>query len=504
LTFQSETEGGSRLPARTRRDLRNSMTHALRDVPHLVDQLPEILRQIEEDTSHRFVLNEDRTPSVVAFQLVANCARLADGLDALAGVVDGFAHGLDAMNEFSRLVDEWYALGSMHELEAIWPRLKAELKAFPDGRMTSLYRRAIGPRPADLPHHCTTVWDAFVRLVNRPADPQGLPPWLTLLRLVRPEMSAGGGPELDEELDRITSAWQSQGLLSQAEDSVASSGVADNGDTDGTGGIVIVRIVPDSLDEAMFTLSHGILIGEERIAADRGDDRLVARGELEARVEQILKRAESTWASRLDDIDVEFLLPLALINEPVEWWGKDLSVPPENRSQLAQYYGIVVRSIDRLTDRSLHRLWRKRWNRLHRHADECHVTWADSTRAEHLRRLEAELVRDENCVGLVLSRPPNPGDGINQEFAIALRAGLPLILWHRDDCERPDFRQIASMIVDSPLMRLPVRASRLRRQIGELTTKQRNSQAAMGLAFIWDDASRLADTAAASGLEASG
>lgn len=504
LKSDSRGEGGSAPSPRAKRDLRNSMSRALRGIAHLVDQLPEILRQLADETGHTLIVEQSRDPRLVAFQLVSSCARLEAGLEALVGAIDGFADGSDAMNEFSRLVDEWYALDSVPELEPIWPRLKSELETIPAERMTGFYLQAVGPRPLDLPHHCASVWDAFVRLVNRPANPEGVPPWLTLLMIVRSQMSVDGRTEITEALDQITADWHARGLLAQAEETAASSVKASIEYPDSTGGIMIVSIEPDSLNDELFTLSHGVLVGDDQVPAETGEHRQIARSGLEAQVERILRAAEATWGRRLDDIDLEFLLPFALINEPVEWWGKDLSIPLEDRPSLAQYYQVVLRSTDRFTDPAMHRLWRKRWNRLRDHPDQCQVKWADGVRAEHLHRLEAELLADENCVGLVLSSPPNPIHGVNQEFAVALRVGLPLILWHRDDCDRPDFRQIASILVDKPLVRVPIRASRLRQQVGTMKAAQRDGQAIMGLAVVWDNPTRLHGSWAATGMEASG
>jgi hypothetical protein len=52
-------------------------------------------------------------------------------------------------------------------------------------------------------------------------------------------------------------------------------------------------------------------------------------------------------------------------------------------------------------------------------------------------------------------------------------------------------------IVDPPLASLPLRASQLSRSLGELETTERDDDAVLGLAVLWDDAHRLPHVGAA-------
>ena len=480
--------------AEKRHALQFELAKILSTIPRVREIQSEIVQLLEEEFGYTIQLDQSGSVGSFALQLVMRCARFTAGLQVLARVVNGVAGGSREAESVSRLVDEWDALDSVPELESIWATLEkalTEIDGIDSLEVASLYLRACGPRPLDLPKHCSTLWPAFVHLVGGNAGPDGSPPWVRLLSLVNDRIASDVRSRIDAAVAEIFRNWGTSSLLNEARNEARSPSLSLR-----RAGLVIIRVVRDSIDGDRFTVSHVVRWGGQRVPVAKGEDHVVQRDDLQADVEALMKQVEAEWGTRSDTIDIEFLLPLELLNEPVEWWPKDSATPPD-RPPLAQYYGVVVRSVDRFTDRSLHRVWLNRWEQLLNHPGECHVKWADASRADHLRRLEAEIVNDPGCVGLVLSRPPIPEVGVSQEIAVALRTGLPLVLWHRQDCSRADFLRITSGIIDPPLASLPLRAAQLRRRLGELAAKERDDDAVLGLVVLWDDAHRLPHVGAA-------
>jgi hypothetical protein len=489
---RSEDAGGqSVISAEKRHALQFELAKILQTVPRIREIQPEIVQLLEEEFGYTIQLDQGGSAGSFAIQVVMRCARFPAGVQVLARVVNGVAGGSREAEGVSRLADEWDALSAVPELEPIWTTLEKALTEIDDVDLAALYLRACGARPMDLPKHCSTVWTAFVRLVGRNAGPDGSPPWARFITLIGERIEAGAWERINVAVAEVFRNWGTASLLNETRIEARSPSLALR-----RAGSVIIRVVRDSIDGERFTVSHVVRWGGDDVPVARGEDHAVNRDDLQADVEALMKQVEAEWGARSDTIDIEFLLPLELLNEPVEWWPKDSATPPD-LPPLAQYYGVVVRSVDRLTNRSLHRVWLNRWEQLLNQPGDCHVKWADASRADHLRRLEAEIMNDPRCVGLVLSRPPIPEPGVSQEIAIALRTGLPLVLWHRTDCSRADFLRLARGIIDPPLASLPVRASQLRRRLGELESKDRDDDAVLGLAVLWDDAHRLPHVGAA-------
>jgi hypothetical protein len=477
--------------AEKRHALQFELATFLQAIPRVREIQSEIVQLLEEELDYTIHLDQALSTGSFALQLVMRCARFSGGLRVLARVVNGVAAGSLEAEGVDRLVDEWEALAAVPELEPLWAMLEKALSDIDPVDLASLYQRACGPRPMDLPKHCSTLWTTFVRLVGRNAGPDGSLPWVRLIALLSDQMELGAAERIDATLTEVFRGWGTPALLNEAQAKTRSPSLALR-----RAGVVIIRVVRDSVDREWFTVSHVVRWGGRHVPAAKGEEHVVSRADLQGDVEALMKQVEAEWGTRSDTIDIEFLLPLELLNEPVEWWPKDSATAPD-QPPLAQYYGVVVRSVDRFSNASLHRVWLNRWEQLLNHPGDCHVKWADASRADHLRRLEAEIMNDPQCVGLVLSRPPIPDAGVSQEMVIALRTGLPLVLWHRTDCSRADFLRMTRAIVDPPLASLPLRASQLRRSLGELETTERDDDAVLGLAVLWDDAHRLPHVGAA-------
>ena len=206
----------------------------------------------------------------------------------------------------------------------------------------------------------------------------------------------------------------------------------------------------------------------------------------------LTRMTEEDWAVGSAELRIEFVMPLPLLNEPVEWWPKDSRNPPT--VPLALYHPIVVRSFERLRTPSWHRVWLRRWERLVQEPTTGRVLWSDPNRRDHLRRLEADLASDHGYVAVVLNEPPSADIAHAQEIMVALRAGVPLIIWHRAGRVTPAVRQFMQEIV-MPLEDVPDRIADLRRRIERLGPEQRDVHPGRELTVLWDNAYRTPEAA---------
>jgi hypothetical protein len=94
----------------------------------------------------------------------------------------------------------------------------------------------------------------------------------------------------------------------------------------------------------------------------RSETRVAQFDDLEAVVDGLVLDAEVAWAECSNEVRLEFCLPRTLLNLPVDQWRKELrSGDPR---PLILDYPIVVRSLERMTTRHWHRVWRARWEAL--------------------------------------------------------------------------------------------------------------------------------------------
>ncbi|MFG1805061.1 hypothetical protein [Streptomyces sp. NPDC049040] len=153
-------------------------------------------------------------------------------------------------------------------------------------------------------------------------------------------------------------------------------------------------------------------------------------------------------AAQLDEADrvqVEFLLPWSLLGHPVDRWLTDTQ-----GYLLGHKYPVVIRSLDRLRQRSWHRDWELRWKALQRTATPGHarpIGWLAT---------DSATVLDQSCEVLYLSgregeirawldaHPDAAGvalafayDHHDPRHALSVQEavceGVPFMVWRRDD-----------------------------------------------------------------------
>lgn len=420
-------------------------------------------------------------PRLHIIELVRACAEFSHGLNAIVEAMILAEPGTRETIMLQRLRDEWEVrdLLTTEDLTVLRPALEA----FPISELGGMEQMATSGQLPQPPLWCASAWQVFVNLLGANAGSDGMPPSVVFLEFLadvienevvaesirarnRRFVTAYG---LVRELDAIPHRRAGRGSPPAA--------------------FLVIQLDPDFIDSDLYILSHWRQWSSGAWRPVRGDDLLVHEDEIEREVEKLVATMETQWSDRPADVTIEFVLPWDLLNRGVEWWHKESS---SNRpTPLAMDYPVVVRSLERLRTSRWHRAWHDRWRRLVDEPTHSRLHWSNPSGGDYFTRLESELKADTGLVSLVLSAPPESTSIGRQEVETALRAGLPVIVWHRLDCSSAEFREtVIKLVADRGWQDLPARVRKLRLDALRLEPNLRENHVGRHLTIMWDDPER--------------
>jgi len=180
---------------------------------------------------------------------------------------------------------------------------------------------------------------------------------------------------------------------------------------------------------------------------------------------------------------VEFIVPVELLGEPVEDWPIGADEPGEER--IGWHYPVVLRDLGRCRQPRLHGRWRHGWERLRR-VERTWFTWFACDTDATAERFFATERRGP----VAFTGPPLTGRR-RELLGAGLKAGVPAMLWRRDDCvptpsgcDCGEFVQLVeSALAGTPLAALPEHVQVFRMNGAGDGRRHR-------LALLWDDPSR--------------
>ncbi|MFF8408368.1 VMAP-C domain-containing protein [Streptomyces omiyaensis] len=427
-------------------------------------------------------------------EIVRFCRREAGGLHELAAALTLYDPGSRPAHRVRELI----AAAPAPPVLAALPDSETLAAAALLGRVRHLDARGLLYASAGelaLPlRPVTTLGEAFDFLTGANARPDGLPPTVVLVEHVAAALD-GSGPD-DAPTAAGLRAWSDVqagklGLrtpLEAVRDELARTRAAQPAPA-----CVVVQLCRSGADPERYRLSHWQQMRPGPWHPVPGRDRLVTLAEVADAVERLVLRAEQSWAGEPGRPVLEFILPLHLLNEPMEWLP--VAFLPSSSTALCLTYPVVLRSLERMRAKESHRRWRNRWQQALDSPDTaCHWDTAGS-RDHDPGHWTSALAADEQLVSVVLSAPPLSGDprGSRASLFDALFAGVPMAVWDRRPEPPSDFRKKARRLLKGKAIELPQRVHRLRMDAATAAAGRRGGHTGRHLAVLFDDPNRLVD-----------
>jgi hypothetical protein len=328
------------------------------------------------------------------------------------------------------------------------------------------------------------VWNAVRFLLDRNAGPEGFPPLLTFVELLAEKQDAALGGYLRDWND---SQARRMGLVTGLRDlRIARSSATEESQLLH----LVVLIEHDGLDPDRYLVSHWRQDDPAEWPPARGETREAHLSELEDAIDDLVVGAEIAWAGCQSEVALEFVLPRALLNLPVEQWRKEHKTT--NPSLLALEYPVVVRSLERMRSAQWHRVWKNRWHQLHEAPWQAGVFFADAADVEQPYRIDIDLGNPQ-MAAMILSEPPSREPRRGDELTAALRYGLPAVLWTRMAGSLNALRTtVGHLLRHGGVHGLPDTLTSARRNaLGGVADHEIDQEIIRNLVLMWDDPNRL-------------
>jgi vWA-MoxR associated protein C-terminal domain len=272
---------------------------------------------------------------------------------------------------------------------------------------------------------------------------------------------------------------------------------------------IVLRLDPYSpMPDDLFFLSSWLFFGDQLVDRPSASSKALSLQGIKSEVIQLINdsiaRAEQHSPQRFDSV-IEFILPRAQMNLPVEKW----SISPGQPVPLGTQYVVVIRDLDRQREPIRRQSWRDRWDRVgdgSTAAEQVISRWISCTEKFPEGELYRQMCLNETT-GAGLTFPP---ESLVHDLKIweLLDSGMPIAVWPhqcghtaigatRDGTGngaavngRAQFRQeFCAMSSGHPIRDLPGIVKRLRTKSDDLSDEH------SGIALLWDDPTRIMNPA---------
>ncbi|CCK25113.1 hypothetical protein BN159_0734 [Streptomyces davaonensis JCM 4913] len=424
-----------------------------------------------------------------ALDLVRTCTEQPDGVGVLVRCLHYVEQESSAVSALRPLLDEWEAVqffgyADLSLLRPVLDRVRGGTK------LTAFARRASRSRVQELPFWCQTGWDVFLRLAGEVTQAGQLPPSMAFLVLAADRMT-NEGQTADALL--LTRFNRQQASVLGVEVQLADWERPEVSQRTPLRAyrLLLIQVEPDHVDTDGYYFSHWRQADLEGWHPARGDTYRHSREELPGAVRGVVQVTEEQWSDAPEPVNLEFVLPWELLNEPVEWWLKDGEHP--SPTPLALDHSVAVRSLERMGRQAWHRRWYTKWRQLTERPERSHAFWSlPGSDDNYLFHLERELKEDGDAVCLVLSAPPGDDPGVGRREALAgLRAGVPMMIWdRRGPMDRAFSDAVAELVEDLRPERIMQRVTKLRHEALTVGPEAWDSHVGRNLVLLLDDPER--------------
>ena len=475
------------------RGLLMSLVDVLARVPSLTDSAGRtmVIRMMSAELRETLMVPEHPTTIGHLFNLAEVCHQSPDRLSALLRIVSRFDHDAQAMVELRRVIAELTPLDlfPLQERARLFTLLAGVV--VPD--IADIYRVVAGPTAPSL-YGQTTYDEVFRVLETLNAGPDGVPRPLVFVEHIAARVRTELAIELHRWNESQAVAMNLLAELTAVRDSLRPETAPPLTPPPGSPAYLVLQIRGEGPSGEKFRLSSWRQLGEPTPWSPLHDEDSVGTlAEVKQQVAALVEKVEDDWSEYSPDIRIEFVLDFENLNLDVDQW------PWENSRDLAQpmgcRYPVVVRSLERQTTRKYHREWRQRWaeltGQLGRSAGLAHTSTcrAPGGAEQGLRELLTRFNTERELVSLVLSEPPRPEHAGRDEVAAGVKAGVPLMVWHRRDCGTPEFSDVVESVLHGQDELHPLERVRLARNTAYKEGSRRHVGEALTL--LYDDPERI-------------
>lgn len=419
------------------------------------------------------------------FNIVEVCERRSDGLATLLDVIAELDEGTIYLREVARIIAE-------RDADVLWPeeereRLFGLLSGMIFKDLVDLYHLVAGVNAPELPAE-TTYREVFLTLETLNADATGLPKPIVFVE----HLAQGRRPELSTELRRWSDRQASRlNVITELQALRRAFSAPPPGPAPNEPAYLVLMLRRIGLGGERYQLDHWSQIDlTEGWHPKRGPEFIGTLDEVKRQVAVLIEDVETKWAKHQPDIRIEVVLSGELLNIDIDQWPWEVETPLPP-VPIGCRYSFAIRSLERMQAGKWHRHWHARWSVLtgqlqqYDAIDPASVRWSEGD--DGLRRLVADFEDNPKLVALALSGPPDGSDGGGTEVAVGLRAGVPIMVWHREDCDSEEFLAAARELLHGDGSGVLQRAKQVR------TNAYQSHAGHVGhyLTLMWDDPRRL-------------
>ncbi len=399
-----------------------------------------VARMVCSELREQLPFEEHQQAVVHLYSLAEVCAQHPKGLTTLLRVLERIEQGSKPMGAVRAIVAEMTALEILPAEET--KRLFTLLQGVVVSDIADIYDAIAGPAAPRLREQ-TSYREVFRALETLNSDPSGIPKPLLLVEhiaaRVRPELAIELRRWVEQQAIRMDLAPELKVVRDNAPETHSSltpppSSVA----------YLLLQLQREGSTGDRYRLSHWRQLDlSDGWTPHRGRDLVDHLEAMKGHVASLIEEVEENWGQYRPDIHIEMILPSEIISLDVDqWpWETDTLIP----EPIGCRYPLVVRSLDRMVKRKWHRSWHARWQELLAQLTIGHAIqrdsacWSRSATDSGLRELTSKFERKPKLVSLVLSAPPQVEKAGQDEVAVGLRAGVPLMVWHREKCDSAEF-----------------------------------------------------------------
>lgn len=435
-----------------------------------------MVAELRRALNNPFTVPDQLAPRAQLIEIVNGCSGIEEGLPVLADVLEFLRPGTKECTKFRALVDSLPLRDVVPEAEQ--EQFRRQLEGFsPPGLRAAVRRAARYVVPA--PRYPDAA-EAFFGLADFNAAPGELPPVVAFAELIAAECDDQLAAQLRKWADGQAHRLRLEDALRQLRAHVTQSA---------SGRLhLTIMISPDPVEADLYEISHWRQDDPAEWPPPRGETVWTTSAGLENEVAKVISVAEEAWSTRDAEAVLEFVLPRVLLDLPVHTWNtqRDIGEP----QPLYMTYPTVIRSLERMSSRRSHRVWRRRWAAWTEEPSFERVYFCNREDTEDHHRLDA-ILSDERWLMAVLTQTPpvSPIPGRDELFA-ALRAGLPVIVWHPTVSSEVVREVVAWLAGSDDLGNLPALTRKHRLDALGNRSSSPDDGVIGDLVVLWDDPSR--------------